>query len=273
MNDAALTALATVLLVIVGLAQVFVLIAQKRQTRVALISGYRQLWNDYKPFWGNVIFIGRTEGEYYQVVNDERLNQLRELADNHSYSTPSIWALESVQKIFGLLGEISTRILQGHLNVSDTYPVFGTEFLRHSRPLRQLLEPSYRHYFSLEFESDNHQATRKEMQDWLIYHDGLRRRCLVLIDLLWAEAARLEDLPPDEMRSAADAKVSTGKLNRDRVFTEVIRLNGFSKYFLAIKLRYFLKRAEYFSKGNWIGIKRKRLTFLETTWTSRLLRH
>ncbi|MFC6999898.1 hypothetical protein [Rufibacter roseus] len=272
MSDATLTALATVLLVIVGLAQVFVLISQKRQTRIALITEYRQLWNKLKPYWGNVIFIGRVEGEYYQVVNNKRLSKLKELTDQHSYSAPTIWALESVQNIFGLLGEVSTRILQGHLTVSDTYPIFGTGFLRQSRPLRQLLEPSYQHYFSSELESEKHSSIRNEMQDWLVYHDGLRRRCLILIDLLWAEAARLEDLPPDEMQSAANSKKVTGKLNRTRVFSETIRINGLSKLLLAIKLSRFLLRAEYFSRSNWLGIKKSRLSSLDANWTNRLLR-
>lgn len=47
-----------------------------------------------------------------------------------------------------------------------------------------------------------------------------------MIDLLWAEAARLEDLPPYELITAADAKARSGHLNRARLSAEVLRLGG-----------------------------------------------
>lgn len=272
MNETALTALATVLLVVVGLAQVVVLISQKRQTRIALSAEYRRLWFDSKKHWGTVIFIGRDPKEYYQVVDETTLKQLRAKTETAKLTAPTIWAMESIQSVCGVLGEVSTRILQGHLKVSDTYAIFGTEFLRHSRPLRQLLDPSYPNHYQPNQDDTSHEAVRREMQQWLIYHDGLRRRCLILIDLLWAEAARLEDLPPHDMQDAAEAKKKTGRLNRKRVFNEVIRLNTILKIGLAIRLSRFLRRAEYQSFTNWIGIRKKRLTTLRISWTNRLLR-
>lgn len=267
-----LTAIATILLVIVGLIQIFVLISQKRQTRIALTEQYRKLWGDLKEYWGNVVFIGREEDEYYQVLDKNSIENLKEKTKSHSLHMPTIWALESIQKVCGTLGEISTRILQGHLKTSDIYPIFGTEFLRQSRPLRQLLEPQYVSSYHANNINEQHNYIRAEIQDWLIYHDGLRRRCLIIIDLLWAEAARLEDLPPEEMRSAADAKNNTGSLNRKRVYQETIRLNGLMKFYYALKLSMFLKRAEYQSIFNWSGISKKRLSILNEEWTKRILR-
>jgi len=89
---------------------------------------------------------------------------------------------------------------------------------------------------------------------------------------LWAEAARLEDLPPDDMQSAADAKSNTGGLNRKRVFKETIRLNGIINILYAFKLSRFLRKAEYRSWTNWKGIKKARLVILNKEWTKRLLR-
>jgi len=261
------------LLVIVGLAQIVVLIAQKRQTRIALTAQYRQLWINCKKHWGNIIFIGRELGEYYQVLNETAINELIEKTKLHRLNTPTTWALDSIQNLCGTLGEISTRVLQGHLKISDVYPIFGTEFLRHSRPLRQILEPEYKNRFFNEEIDGTHKLIKNEIQDWLIYHDGLRRRCLILIDLLWAEAARLEDLPPDDMKSAADAKKTTGSLNRKRVFQEVTRLNKVTNFLLACKLTLYLKRAEYSNFFNPIGINEKRLSKLDKIWTKRLLRN
>ncbi|WP_034894272.1 hypothetical protein [Gillisia sp. Hel_I_29] len=269
MSDSALTAIATILLVLVGLAQVFILISQKRQTRIALITEYRNLWNKSKKYWGNIVYIGRSSNEYYQVVNKKRLNELKEKTLEYNLSEPTIWARESVQKICGILSEISTRLLQGHLDIAETYPIFGTEFLRPSRPLRQLLEPEYKHIFSYETDPKQHDQIRKEVQDWLTYHDGIRRRCLILIDLLWAEACRLEDLPPLEMKSGADAKKITGKENRKRVFEEVFRLNGITHLFLAFKLSRYLRRSEYYSFWNETGIKKSRLEKNRKNWLAR----
>ncbi len=270
-NSNFLTAIATVLLVLVGLVQIFILFSQKKQTRISLTEQYRQLWNSLKNHWGNVVFIGRENGEYYQILDETSINTLKVETTKHRLDTPTIWALESIQRVCGTLGEVSTRVLQGHLKVADIYPIFGTQFLRQSFPLRHLLEPDYQNFYRTDETTEQHKRIRKEIQDWLVYHDGLRRRCLILIDLLWAEATRLEDLPPYDMRSAADAKRLTGKLNRKRVFTETIKLNGRTKIFLAFKLSRFLRKAEYSSLTNWSGINEKQLSKLDEKWTKRLL--
>jgi hypothetical protein len=270
-NSNFLTAIATVLLVLVGLVQIFVLFAQKKLARIALTEQYRQLWNSLKNYWGNVVFIGREYGEYYQILDEASINALKTETTKHKLHTPTIWALESIQKVCGTLGEISTRVLQGHLNVVDIYPIFGTQFLRQSRPLRQLLEPEYQNSYQPDEINEQHKRIKTEIQDWLVYHDGLRRRCLILIDLLWAEAVRLEDLPPDDMQSAADAKKNKGDLNKRRVFEETIRLNGIINIFHALKLSRYLRNAEYCSWTNWRGIKKVRLVNLNKEWSKRII--
>lgn len=272
-NSNLLTAVATILLVLVGLVQIFVLFSQRKQTRIALTEQYRQLWNSLRKDWGNVVFIGRKNGEYYQVLDKISISKLKAETTKHKLDTPTIWALESIQKVCGTLGEISTRVLQGHLQIADIYPIFGTQFLRQSRPLRQLLEPGYQNSYQTDEITEQHKLIRTEIQDWLVYHDGLRRRCLILIDLLWTEAARLEDLPPDDMKSAAIAKQKTGRQNRKRVFEETIRLNGIINIFYAFKFSRYLRKAEYCSWTNWTGIKKARLTNLNKECTKRLLRN
>jgi len=262
MNENLWIAIATVLLVVVGLIQIIVLFSQKAQARIALTEQYRQLWNSLKKDWGIVIFFGKEHDEYYQVLDEVSINNLRKEIKKHRLGTQTIWALESVRNVCGALSEVSTRILQGHLNISDIYPIFGTEFLRQCRSLRKLLDPGYDSPHHIEDASILHNSVRTEMQDWLSYHDGLRRRCLILIDLLWAESARLEDLPPNDMKNAADSKRITGWLNRKRIFQETIRLNGLRKVFLALNLSRFLGRAEYVSLINWKGINKRKLSNL-----------
>lgn len=272
-NSNFLTAIATVFLVLVGLVQIFVLFSQKKQTRIALTEQYRKLWNSLKNHWGIVIFIGRENGEYYQALDEASINKLKDETKKHRLDTPTIWALESIQKVCGTLAEVSTRVLQGHLKIEDIYPIFGTEFLRQSRPIRQLLEPDYQSSYQSVDTTVQHKLIRTEIQDWIVYHDGLRRRCLILIDLLWSEAARLEDLPPYDMKSAADSKKKTGNLNRKRVYKEIIKLNGASKVIFALRLSRFLRKAEYSSLTNWRGINNKKLSNRDQEWTKRLLRN
>lgn len=271
MTNETIVALTSILLVITSVAQIVILVIQNRQSRLHLIAEYRERWRNAHKNWAEIVFIGRDANEYYQVVDQVTLNELILLREQSSLSAPTIWARDSTQTICGLLNEVCLRILQGQLYVSDAYPIFGTEFLRHSRPLRNLFdkESSKRTFYGSE--NDKHLEIQNEVRNWLIYHDGIRRRCLILIDLLWAEATRLEDLPPDDIRSAADAKKNTGNLNRLRVFNETYRLNGIFKLFLACKLYYFLFYAEYRSGINRIGIKKGRLEKLDYNWTDRLL--
>lgn len=272
MNEKHLTAFINITLLIFGAIQIVFLKSQKKHTRIALTEQYRNLWDTLKKDWGVLIFIGRDKGEYYQILDKRSIEKLKlkSTKDGH----PTIWALESAHKVFGVIGEISTRVLQGHITVSDIYPIFGTEFLRHSRPMRQFLDTKYDpNYFTHPNEIDiKHVEIKKEIQDWLIYHDGLRRRCLILIDLLWAEAARLEDLPPDDMSSAAESKLKTGRLNKKRLFRETISLNNFTSIFLAYKLSRSLNHSEFSSLLNPTGIKRSRLVKINEEWSKRLLR-
>lgn len=268
-----ITIVSTILLTISGIIQIIIANSQKEQTRISLVTQYRELWDEYKEYWGIIIFISRRKGEYYQILNEEKISELTERTKEYIWGVPTIWTLESIQKISGLLGEISTRIMQGHLKVSDIYPIFGTQFLRQSRPLRELLESEYGTRTNSKYSDENHNLFKSEVQDWLVYHDGLRRRCLILIDLLWAESARLEDLPPYEMQSGANAKQITGKLNRKRVFKEVYRLNGIKKLLLAFCLAQFLRRAEYKTFFNRRGIDKGKLEKLNNSWTERLLKN
>jgi len=270
MKDQEITLLISITLTITGILQVFALFIQNRQARLQLVNDYRMRWHKYRENWGHVVFVGRDPDEYYQVVNEKSLELLNKFVEESRSDIPTIWARESIQNVCGIMSEICLKILQGQLKISDAYSIFGTELLRQSLALRKLLESEYKAYPRKHIEI-RHSNIRKELQDWLVYHDGIRRRCLILIDLLWAEATRLEDLPPSDIRSAADSKCKNGKLNRNRVFREVTRLNWYWKISLAIKLYCFLYHAEYKSIYNWIGIGKKKLTRLESEWTKKLL--
>lgn len=277
MSDAEMTALATVLLVIVGVAQVMILLAQRLQQRLDWAEIYRRRWIEIQKDWATVVFLGRGASSYYQVAHHDFLQELRKVSVTSSAGIASSWALTSVRNIFGLFSDLSSRVLQGQINVHEIYSIFGTELLRHGAPLRALLDGESEYlicYGSIgsTAEEAKHDQLRSEMTTWLACHDGIRRRALILIDLLWAEAARLEDLPPYELASAANSKHVTGNLNRARVRAEVFRLNGWLGWKRSICLANYLRYAEW-KRFKWSrGLLKERIIKLDEEWTQRYLK-
>lgn len=284
MDSNQITAVATALLVLVGLVQIvvfvvqlFLLISQKNAQKIDLAEVYRKRWADYKDDFGVLVFLGREQGEYYQVIDVDGISHLNRKVQLVALDKPTIWARESIRNVSNLFSDICIRILEGNLSIHDVYPILGTAVLRQSLPLRKILERTYsnggdRKNFSTDGNLlSKHLEVRSEIQDWVIYHDGVRRRCLILIDLLWAEAARLEDLPPDDLKSAANAKKITGKICRNRLRKEYLRLNSFMRLGSFYRLSSFLKNAEYKTWYFGKGLSKKRLMQLDKEWTSRLL--
>lgn len=275
MDNATFTSLATGLLVIVGIAQAAVLVGQRRQQRLDWAEVYRHRWSEMKDSFARVVYVGRAHGAYYQVADVELIERLNAALIESNNDVPTIWARTSARDVCGILSDVCQRIMQGQLLIQEAYPVFGTELLRHSAAMRAMLDGSYLPIYGTlgpSPEERNHDRIRREVHTWLVCHDGIRRRCLILIDLLWAEAARLEDLPPDDLVCAADAKKITGKRNRARLLNEVLRLNGRSAIFLGLRLARFLRHAEYRSSTRRIGLDPQRLQVLKAEWTARYLR-
>ena len=272
MDAVILTAVATVLLVLTGFAQITIMRNQRRQGSLQLIENYRQRWHDSKNDFGTVIYFGGGVDDFYQIMDHEAIAQLQEKLDNTSEKSQTVWAVDALRSVCGTLSDICTRILQGQLQIQDAYPALGTELLRYTKRLKTILDPACTESGRTFGHTSPHSGIREELQDWLVYHDGRRRRCLILIDLLWAEAARLEDLPPNELLAAAEVKLLSGSANRSRVFNECLRLNGLTGIFLAFRFSRFLRHAEFRRFLRLTGISQKRLEKLGRSWTARLMR-
>lgn len=271
------TAIATGLLAVIGIAQAMILFGQRRQQRLDWAEIYRKRWNDNSQHLAKVVYFGREHGSFYQLADEETLKQCHALIIESDPQKRNLSALSSVRIVFGILSDICQRIMQGQLKINEAYPIFGTEFLRHGAALRALLDYSpvggmYGRMGPTTLER-MHDQLRDELHTWLVCHDGIRRRSLIMIDLLWAEAARLEDLPPEDIRTAADAKVFTGKSRRKRLKDETIRLNGWRHLIKAERLAYFLRHSEYKKFKYSRGIDRKRLNALSEEWDKRYLRN
>lgn len=276
MQDAELTALATVLLVAVGAAQVKILSGQRQQQRLDWAEMYRSRWIELRGDWATIVFLGRRVNDFYQVAHHDQLQKLREESQTLSDEIASSWAQASVRNVCGMLSDLCTRVLQANIKIQDVYPIFGTELLRQGAPFRTLLDNRSDHLkcygsWGPTEEESRHDRLRSEITTWLVCHDGIRRRCLIMIDLLWAEAARLEDLPPYELVAAANAKASTGDLNRARLRTETMRLGGWFTWRRSRRLAKFLRHAEW-RRFPWCrGLRKKRMKKLDDEWTQRYL--
>ncbi|EIV2911589.1 TPA: hypothetical protein ACGD69_003340 [Serratia marcescens] len=268
------TAAATGLLALIGLVQATVLIGQRRQQRLDWVEVYRKRWGEITDDWAKTVYIGSPHGSYYQVGDHEHIERLDAAIMEIKGNYRIMWSLNAARNVCVILSDACQRIMQGQLYVQEIYPVFGTEFLRHSIALRAILEANY--FKNCDFYCTdlqiNHDALRRDLQDWFIYHDGIRRRCLIFIDLLWAEAARLEDLPSIDLVSAASAKQRTGNLNRKRLKKEIIRLNGLCALFRALHLARFLRHSEYQRLPFTIGLSKKRLNSFDKKLTKQVTR-
>lgn len=276
MNEAELTALATALLVLVGGVQVAILFGQRHQQRLDWAEMYRRRWIELQGDWATVVFLGRRSSDYYQVAHHEDLQRLREATQTTSNGVASSWAQASVRNVCGMLSDLCSRILQGHIQVRDIYPIFGTELLRQGAPLRVLLDGKADHLkcygeIGPTEEEARHDNLRSEMTTWLVCHDGIRRRCLIMIDLLWAEAARLEDLPPYELIAAANTKKETGYLNRARLRIEAIRLNRWWSWMRVLRLTEYLRYSEWRHFPWSRGLSKVQLKKLDDAWTKRYI--
>lgn len=272
MNNELTMSILTALLVLVGLAQVRMLFSQKHQNQLALLQDYRNRWREVKKQWATVVYIGRSEEDYYQVANPILLKEFCRLKEGYSLSSPTVWALESIRDVTNIFSDVCIKVLQGHLDIKDVYPLFGSELLRQGRPLRILLDVYYPQDHD-PMESREHSGIRKELQDWLIYHDGSRRRCLILIDLLWAEGVRLGDICPSDIKTAAKAKAYTANKINERLGSEVNRVNNSMSLVRVMKLKSHLKHAQ-FRKIFWEnGLDSVELDEREENWVTMLLRN
>ena len=271
MNNELTMSILTALLVLVGAVQVGMLFSQKHQNQLALLQDYRNKWWGLKKEWAAVVYVGRREGDYYQVADQALLKEFDKLKQEHSLSRPTVWALAPVRAVSNILSDVCIRVLQGHLDIKDIYPVFGSELLRQGKPLRIILDVYYPIHHD-PMEDREHSNIRKELQDWLIYHDGIRRRCLILIDLLWAEGVRLGDICPSDIKNAAKAKIHTAKAINERIADETKKVNNSMSLLRVAKLRAHLKHSQY-RKFFWEnGIDEVELNEREEQWVTMLLR-
>lgn len=130
----------------------------------------------------------------------------------------------STRRVLRFLAEVSGHILRGLVSAESIYEAFGPEIARNGGSIRQLLG--------------------EHEESWARVQPGLALRVLILIDLMWAQGARLGELATQP--SAANAaehkkKHKTGGRNKRRAFELA---NSLGPRRNAHRIRRLLKHAE-----------------------------
>lgn len=148
---------------------------------------------------------GGALSESISILN-ERQEALLEPMGNESPQWPEAFYREPL----GLLSVVCSYVLQGRLSARLAYDILGEDLIRNSASVRYAIDVS------------------PQVTYYLRNHPGIRRRVLLLLDVLWAEAALRGDLSEREAATARATKAAyrSGVRNRRRLRREARRLGG-----------------------------------------------
>lgn len=240
-----------------------------RRADVALLHDQIERWRQLGSHWSRAVLVGRGPNAFYLTSSTEdvrayveTIKRYRTLVNDSNDSDD--WYEEykasyrdiaeykgAAQAVLKFLSAVGFLIVDGKLSPRLAYATLGTEVLRHGAALRQLIDqppPDPTNPFIPQAgppkELELGDEVRSWVQEWLTYHPGTGRRTLILLDVLWAEAAHLRDLSIGELQWAAAAKEAfgTGRRNRSRLSQECRRLGH---PILAIRLSRRLRFSEY----------------------------
>jgi cysteine synthase len=212
-----LVAGSTVVYVVLTAGLVMLGLRQARRDEVSLIAVLSDRWARAQDDWMKAMLVARGPTNYYNIAAPEETARyeglLADLADlaamgpgrpgwsgrHQALANRSREYESAAAAVIEQLASISLLVLRGRLSTGGAYAVLGPQLVRNAGSLRILL---VRHRGDAGVVSE----PARRVGGWAQYRPGVVRRVLVLVDLLWAEAARLGDLAPFELASAADAK-------------------------------------------------------------------
>lgn len=256
---------------------------------VQLIGVLTSNWRSLAKAWRRTLLVARGPSSHYvpagpaEVVDYQNLLFERHKHDSRPYPDDELYAYyveeneltvrsrkyeQDAQEILVFLASLCLLVITGRLRPATAYSVCGLDIVRNGGSIRVLLEEGHA---PPEWEDERIPATLSEptgqepttaidvvdsIRDWVGYRDGVRRRVLIMIDLLWAEAARLRDLSPWELVEAADAKSGgSGKRNRQRLANETHRAGPQPiSAWRSLRLSRHLRHAEWQGPGRRLGI-------------------
>lgn len=213
---------------LIAINQTWLIYVQARQARVEQCNNVADLWQGSRDSWRIMIGAAMRGSFYSPMLTLEEDRKVRAVAEGAQgeFAQDQIWLSDHCRTALGALSLASDLVLSGRLIPSDLYVILGLDLARRSRALRDVLfmnNPIFTHV------------------DTMHPQRGQRERILALVDLMWAEAARRDDLSPWALERAAEIKRSgTGKIARKRMMTQctAVRSRPFTKWRLGHLLAY-----------------------------------
>jgi hypothetical protein len=278
------------------LASVIAVTISRRNSRIAevnLLGGLRNNWQALGESWQRMQVALYGPYDYYTrahvniceeftVLNSSLASGSLPHDEGRAHARP--W-INAARDLVDFWGSVSTYVLRGQLSPQSAYAILGPEFVRASKMVRTLLgNATYRQTGSEELAcfSDFGGDKTDWIADWINadQYEGQVERVLCMQDLLWAQAAKQQDLYDHELELAAYTKrqYGTGVRSRKRVRLLCRRLGGSPA--LAIKLQWQLTASELvrtnsdlldipipkrLDKGIWMP-RWKQLTLLVAGW-------
>lgn len=250
--------------------EVALLRRQGRQLDIDVERIIASRWDELRHDWQLAILVARGPDDYYVDASSEQIMKYQALVAERVALNAAYWPSDadaaslvelvqplkddeqieewhvqytslsrearqyelSVRAVLRFLDWLSLLVLRGRIASADLYAIVGIDFVRNSAPLKRLAEGS-----------DRVEQPSTNAAWWTDYYPGMRQRVLILLDVLWAEAARLRDLDISELAGVARHKRSSGSgLRNRRRIGRWARLHG--TVWLAVKLRRHLRHAE-----------------------------
>lgn len=280
-----LVAAATAAYVVLTIGLLFVARRQAQTAEVSLLSELSNRWAAAERNWIKTLLVSRGPTDYYNVAAPQETRRYADLLaewdalEQRADFSDAYWQDRNhldrrireyelaVSSLVEFLASSSLLVLRGRLTVEGAYAVFGTQVVRNGGALREVLPHAPRHS---KFAGPRAAAdeVRWRICDWGTYRPGVVRRVLALVDLLWAEAVRLDDLGPYELASAADAKArGAGTTCRARVREEVGRAGPpFPSALVKWRLARSLQRAEWQTFWHRRGLDREVIETRQSEW-------
>lgn len=185
----------------IALSQAWLLYAQARQARVTLCTSVADLWQKNIDSWRVMIAVamGGTNNFYAPMLapsEEEKVTELKKRLDGPiqpGFSQEQLWLSDHCRRALGTIALVAELVLSGRVSPADAYAILGLDLARRSRPLRDVLFMKSEIWLNI---------------DTMGTQRGARARILALVDLMWVEAARRDDLPPWTLERAAEIKRS-----------------------------------------------------------------
>lgn len=234
-------------------------VGQNRQAEAALAAQLRQQWHDLETRWHIAIMLAIGPDDFYTPTTGDIRSRFRQLLEDlqamealastrmdeylalHSQTRERSHEFQvAARDVVLFLGALSSLMLEGRISVPLVYSIVGNDIAPRSRQVRVLVGASPADYDRVVGDVPAPVA----WDYWVDASPGLRERVLVLVDLMWAEAAAYGDVEVHALVSTAAFKRSkgTGVKNRLRVRRWSLVAGG---RWTALRLERLLLKSEF----------------------------